>query len=59
MITRSPRSAADLVRDAELLEHVERALHDVEIGVAAHDHAHERGGSAHRFDVTLRVCEPD
>ena len=43
-----------LVRDAELGEHVDRALHHGQVGVAAHDHADERCvGGGHR-DVTGR-----
>ena len=39
---RCARHDADLVRHAELGEHVDRALHHREVGVAAHDHADER-----------------
>ena len=36
------RDHAHLVRDAEVGEHVDRALHHGQVGVAAHDHADER-----------------
>ena len=42
-----------LVGDAELVEHVDRALHHRQVGVAPHDHAHERTSVTAGASVTL------
>ena len=45
---------ADLVRHAELDEHVDRALHRRQVGVAAHDHPNAR--VAHAGDALMDTC---
>ncbi len=48
------RDDADLVGDAELDEHVDRALHHRQVGVAAHDHPDAR--VAHAGDRLMDTC---
>jgi enoyl-[acyl-carrier protein] reductase II len=48
---------ADLVRDPEISQDVDRALHHGQVGVATHDHANQRTGHGSEANGTIRVMQ--